>query len=371
MGFSFFGRSGRDESYRIAAESVFFFSSQMPDCSCCDDLTMNKCNPCKYCRKNPCQKFGYLAKDKPVRCESIEPAVQCCPSCSSSESCCCPSSSSSSSSSSSCPCPSSSSSSSSSSSACCPLPSSSSSSSSSSCPPPSCSSSSSSSSCPKCHHACSSSSSSSSSSECLCCPESSSSSSSSSECEPKRCNYCPNNPCGDHSLSSILDSLDCSCLEHSSSSSSSGCGDTCDKSDKHHDKHHDKKDGKYHKSKQFLITFGEGKKHYWSEYSTCSDAIYVNGKVGPIIHLYRGYKYVFKVEQDIPPGARPEHYFVLTKCPDGGRNDIIPGGFEPIAQGCGYLCVNDRTPRFFFYHDTRHRYTGGLVLVHDHYPHEK
>lgn len=290
----------------------------MSDCQCCDDLSMDKCNPCKNCRRNPCQNFEYLAKDKPIRCDPLDPLVQCCPSSSCSES----------SSSESC--------------VCCPE------SSSSSC------SSSSSSSCVPCKE------SSSSSSSCAPCKESSSSSSSSSECERKKCNYCLNDPCGDHSLSSILDSLESSCQDKHH-----------DKDKKKDEKKDDKKDcdSKYHKSREFIITFGEGSHHYWSEYNTtCREAIYVNGKVGPIIHLYRGYSYSFKVDQRTIPGTKPEHYFVLTKCPDGGKNDIIPGGFEPIACGCGFIKVDERTPRFFFYHDARHRYLGGVVLVHDKYP---
>lgn len=116
------------------------------------------------------------------------------------------------------------------------------------------------------------------------------------------------------------------------------------------------------RGKKFVVSYGPKQGHPWAEYnSDDGDSIYINGKNGPVLHLYRGCTYFFCVEQ-----CGSGHAFVLTNKPNGGRGSkIIPGGFEPVSKGCVSLKVDKCTPRYFFYQDAFNSYEGGLVIVHD------
>jgi hypothetical protein len=121
------------------------------------------------------------------------------------------------------------------------------------------------------------------------------------------------------------------------------------------------------KGKKFVVTWGAKAGHPWEEYNG-SDApsIHINGKNGPVLHLYRGGTYFFCVEQEIAEGANPAHRLVLTNSPAGGVGSrIIPGSFEPVGKGCVSFKVEDTTPRYFFYQDLDVTFAGGLVIVHD------
>lgn len=120
------------------------------------------------------------------------------------------------------------------------------------------------------------------------------------------------------------------------------------------------------KGKKFVVSFGAKTGHPWAEYNDDPESIWINGKNGPVLHLYRGCTYFFCVEQKIVDGKDPSHAFVLTNSPAGGSNSIIiPGGFAPVSKGCVCFKVDKCTPRYFFYQDAKHDFEGGLVIVHD------
>lgn len=120
------------------------------------------------------------------------------------------------------------------------------------------------------------------------------------------------------------------------------------------------------KGKKFIITFASKVGHPWAEYNKGSDSVHINGKNGPVLHLYRGSTYFFCVEQDVKEGEEAKHSFVLTTSPAGGPDSqVIPEGFAPVSKGCVCFKVGKNTPRYFFYQDSKHEFEGGLVIVHD------
>lgn len=120
------------------------------------------------------------------------------------------------------------------------------------------------------------------------------------------------------------------------------------------------------RGKKFIVTFGNKEEHPWAEYNNNSDSIYVNGKNGPVLHLYRDCSYFFCVEQNLSENDVPRHAFVLTNSPKGGpKSKIIPNGFAPISKGCVCFKVDKCTPRYFYYQCSKKKLEGGLVIVHD------
>lgn len=120
------------------------------------------------------------------------------------------------------------------------------------------------------------------------------------------------------------------------------------------------------KGKKFVVTFGSKEGHPWAEYNEGNLTVNINGKNGPVLHLYRGCTYFFCVEQDIIEGEDPKHTFILTNSPAGGSNSrLILGGFAPVSKGCVCFKVDKYTPRYFFYQDAKNAFGGGLIIVHD------
>jgi hypothetical protein len=117
------------------------------------------------------------------------------------------------------------------------------------------------------------------------------------------------------------------------------------------------------KGKKFNICWGSSETHQWAEYNTGSEAIHINGKTGPVLHLYRGSNYFFCVDQAGPATA---HAFILTNSPSGGpKAQLIPGAPPPTADGCVAMFIDATTPRYFYYQDAKAKYQGGLIIVHD------
>ncbi len=119
------------------------------------------------------------------------------------------------------------------------------------------------------------------------------------------------------------------------------------------------------KDKKFIVGFGPKEGHVWDEYNKGETSIYINGKNGPVLHLYRGYTYFFCLE---PRDSKqnPLNSFVLTNSPIGGESsNIIPNGFTPISEGCVCFKVDECTPRYFYYQDSKQEFSGGLIIVHD------
>lgn len=117
------------------------------------------------------------------------------------------------------------------------------------------------------------------------------------------------------------------------------------------------------KTMKFTITFGKKGTHQWADYMTKDEAMYVNGKIGPVLHLYRGETYYFTVEQE---NKKAEHMFVLTMKPGAGSGSRpVEGSFTPIAQGTICYKPDQRTPRIMFYGCSKDAYVGGMIMVHD------
>jgi hypothetical protein len=121
------------------------------------------------------------------------------------------------------------------------------------------------------------------------------------------------------------------------------------------------------KAKKFIVTFGDKSKHPWNEYNKGSSSIYVNGKPGPLIHLYRGFTYYFDIQQSAK--AHPEHSLIFTNSPIGGpsaRSIIV--NLKPESRGRIGFTVTDEFPRIFFYQDTVNEMSGGMIMVNDQPP---
>lgn len=123
------------------------------------------------------------------------------------------------------------------------------------------------------------------------------------------------------------------------------------------------------RGKKFVVSFGSKEGHQWAKYNQTDNSIHINGKNGPVLHLYRGSTYFFCVEQSNvsdDSSADAEHFFFLTDSPSGGiGSESIQGGFAPVSKGCVCFKVDKCTPRYFFYQSSRHAFEGGLVIVHD------
>ena len=115
------------------------------------------------------------------------------------------------------------------------------------------------------------------------------------------------------------------------------------------------------KGKKFTVTIGSKVGHQWSRYNPNESSYHINGKNGPVLHLYRGQTYFFDIQQE-----DSEHSFVLTNKPDGGEGSLlIANSFAPTSNGVVSFNVDESTPRFFFYQSINERYMGGLVIVHE------
>lgn len=178
------------------------------------------------------------------------------------------------------------------------------------------------------------------------------------------CKSCNFRKCPDYSVSSVISGLggsetsDCPDFDELACNEKKKCCNLQNPCKKH-------RPGRG-KGKKFVVSFCNKSGHQWCDYNNGHDAIKINGKVGPVLHLYRGATYYFCVEQDVPPGAEARHMFLLTNSPSGGPNSRpIPGSFQPIGRGTVTFKVTNQTPKYFFYQCSRHSYEGGLVIVHD------
>ena len=169
-------------------------------------------------------------------------------------------------------------------------------------------------------------------------------------------------------------SSDCSTKDASSQNASSN------KKNNNKGKRHQKKQessaseskqssGSASRGKKFIVSFGPKEGHQWAEYNDGDESIHINGKNGPVLHLYRGSTYFFCVEQaDVndESSGDAKHFFFLTNSPVGGvKANAIQGGFAPVSKGCVCFKVDKFTPRYFFYQSSKQTFEGGLVIVHD------
>lgn len=124
--------------------------------------------------------------------------------------------------------------------------------------------------------------------------------------------------------------------------------------------------GKGERFKKFVVSFRNKFGHPWSEYNKGSKSIYINGKNGPVIHLYKNKTYIFSVQEEERDVRIDGNAFSLTNSPSGGpKSTIIEGGFTPVSKGCVCLKVTNNTPKYFFYQDSMNKYCGGIIIVHE------
>lgn len=207
-----------------------------------------------------------------------------------------------------------------------------------------------------------------------------------------KCRACGCRECSDFSHSSVMKSLDLSESESECANFSHLASNTKDKKclplysyrkqdnkvKKEQDKPKQKKQtsalsssgaSSASKGKKFVVSFGPKAGHQWAEYNEGEESIYINGKNGPVLHLYRGCTYFFVVEQkEVTDESSDDskHFFVLTNSPVGGSTArVINGGFAPISKGCVCFKVDKHTPRYFYYQSSKQTFEGGLIIVHD------
>lgn len=193
---------------------------------------------------------------------------------------------------------------------------------------------------------------------------SSCSSSSSSDCSliSKTDRHCCDDKSDEKSCDKSCDqSCDISCDD-------CGCDDGCDTScNKSVDKCCKKvcKSVESLKVKELQVTFGSKFGHPWAKYNTEDNAIYINGKAGPLLTLRRKMTYEFTIVGD---GI---HGFFLTDSPIGGLgSQMIKGGFAPIIPAKGQkqtvrFTVHADTPNVGFYQCGKFAFQGGVFIVRD------
>jgi hypothetical protein len=119
--------------------------------------------------------------------------------------------------------------------------------------------------------------------------------------------------------------------------------------------------------KKFNVTFGKKCGHRHEHEIEGSHAININGSVGPILKLQRGYQYYFNVKQDKCDGH--ENLFVLTENPVGKINGHPPkplkNSFDAVSKGCVSFYVDNCTPKYFYYQNSNAAFQGGLVWITD------
>lgn len=217
--------------------------------------------------------------------------------------------------------------------------------------------------------------SSSSSSSNSSCPCSSGSSGSCDNCSTCQKNCCNPRKCRDYSASSVASDLsgNSSCsFSHLASDSSESCYDSGESSEEEENEKNEKNKKKKEpvkkvkldnvipseiKKKKFTIELSKKQGHPFQEYIEGTQALWVNGKPGPILHLYPQIEYYFDI--------RCDETIILTMSPFGGEKaKTIPGGFES-SKGIVKFEVCKETPRFFFYQSTEEKGIGGLIIVHN------
>jgi hypothetical protein len=118
--------------------------------------------------------------------------------------------------------------------------------------------------------------------------------------------------------------------------------------------------------KKFDITFEHKCGHLYADHINGNKAIYVNGKVAPILKLRRGYVYYFNVKQKCCDGNY-DNSFVLTQNPIGKIGCVEPkplcNSFDPVTHGCVKYHVTCKTPKYFYYQSANAAHMGGLILV--------
>jgi len=117
------------------------------------------------------------------------------------------------------------------------------------------------------------------------------------------------------------------------------------------------------KIKKFTITFGPKKDSKFAEYNSSEQAIYVNGRPSPIIHLYKNTTYIFVVDQKSDDKGDYASDFMFTEHPVGG-SEAKPMAIKPLTNGSVSMELDKDTPRLFYYHSSKHGFQGCAIWAH-------
>lgn len=201
----------------------------------------------------------------------------------------------------------------------------------------------------------------------------------SSKSRCKSCNDCkkcrPGKRCDDHSLLSVIESLN-----GSESSDSCACPTFCGLADdlppdcivvpveepqvaeekKASETKQASEKSASVKVKEFRVSFVNKTGHQWAKMNKDDVAIAVSGHVGPNLTLKKGQVYHFKIENN------NNYSFMLTTNPAGGPDaQMLPGATieERDGQKTLVYTVDDKTPTIFYYHSPNGLYWGGHCKV--------
>jgi len=107
---------------------------------------------------------------------------------------------------------------------------------------------------------------------------------------------------------------------------------------------------------RFEVKMGSKQGHKYAKDIKGDSSIYVNGKNGPLVHLFKGNEYVFECSMN---GKK----LILSEVPMGKMIREVDG---VKRQGDSVMIkVTDKTPRYFYYRTPENDLLGGLIIVHD------
>jgi len=92
----------------------------------------------------------------------------------------------------------------------------------------------------------------------------------------------------------------------------------------------------------------------------------VDGVKAKTLHVVRGHKYMFHVNQNANKTGNYNHKLYFTESPIGGESEIHKNTLnaKSVCNGPLMLDVTYDLPDYFYYQDRNQKYMGGLIVVH-------
>jgi hypothetical protein len=118
--------------------------------------------------------------------------------------------------------------------------------------------------------------------------------------------------------------------------------------------------------KKFNVSVGDKQGHKYSKLIDGKKSFYINGKNGPMVHLYRNNSYVFSLDPEILKNENYKFTFIENPMKVSGKPNMKINNVTESKDG-SYLTldVTKDTPRYFYYQCLNHNLIGGIVVVHD------
>lgn len=84
------------------------------------------------------------------------------------------------------------------------------------------------------------------------------------------------------------------------------------------------------------------------------------------LHVIRGHKYMFNINQLPNPSGKYDFELYFTESPIGGerKNNSKLLNTKSVKVGPVMLDIHSDIPDYFYYQDRKNKYMGGLILVH-------